>query len=158
MIQTRQFILTARILVVFALFPFLGTSQSNGFEVIRSIELMDQIYEHLEKYYVDDIKPGNLSKTAIDAMLQELDPYTVYYHESNIEDYRLMTTGQYGGIGALIRKSGDYVYVAEPYEGNPAQKEGLLAGDKIVSIDGKSMAGKESDEVSSALKGPKEQR
>lgn len=155
MIQTRQFILTARILVVFALFPFLGTSQSNGFEVIRSIELMDQIYEHLEKYYVDDIKPGNLSKTAIDAMLQELDPYTVYYHESNIEDYRLMTTGQYGGIGALIRKSGDYVYVAEPYEGNPAQKEGLLAGDKIVSIDGKSMAGKESDEVSSALKGPK---
>ena len=155
MIQTRQFILTARILVVFALFPFLGTSQSNGFEVIRSIELMDQIYEHLEKYYVDDIKPGNLSKTAIDAMLQELDPYTVYYHESNIEDYRLMTTGQYGGIGALIRKSGDYVYVAEPYEGNPAQKEGLLAGDKIVSVDGKSMAGKESDEVSSALKGPK---
>ena len=155
MIITRQIIVTACIFIAFALLPFIGSSQSNGFEVIRSIELMDQIYEHLEKYYVDDIKPGNLSKTAIDAMLQELDPYTVYYHESNIEDYRLMTTGQYGGIGALIRKSGDYVYVAEPYEGNPAQKEGLLAGDKIVSIDGKSMVGKESDEVSSALKGPK---
>ena len=85
-----------------------GFSQSSGFEVIRSLEQLDQIYEHLEKYYVDDIQTGNLSKTAIDAMLKELDPYTVYYHESNIEDYQLMTTGQYGGIGALIRKKGDY--------------------------------------------------
>lgn len=152
---TFKIVTNVRLLFVFALIPFLGSSQSNGFEVIRSIELMDQIYEHLEKYYVDDIQPGNLSKTAIDAMLKELDPYTVYYHESNIEDYRLMTTGQYGGIGALIRKSGDFVYVAEPYEGNPAQKEGLLAGDKIIAIDGNSMKGKASDEVSSALKGPK---
>jgi carboxyl-terminal processing protease len=96
-----------------------------------------------------------LGKTAIDAMLKELDPYTVYYHESNIEDYRLMTTGQYGGIGALIRKIGDYTFIAEPYEGNPAQKSGLQAGDKIISVDGKDMFKKESDDVSSALKGPK---
>ena len=73
-------------------------AQSNGFEVIRSLELMDQIYEYLEKYYVDDLDAGNLSKSAIDAMLEELDPYTVYYHETDIEDYQLMTTGQYGGI------------------------------------------------------------
>ena len=116
---------------------------------------MDQIYEHLEKYYVDDIKAGNLSKTAIDAMLKDLDPYTVYYHESNIEDYRLMTTGQYGGIGSLIRKNGDFVYVAEPYQDKPAQKSGLKAGDKILEIDGKSMEKKSSSEVSTALKGPK---
>lgn len=135
--------------------PFAGFGQSNGFEVIRSLELMDQIYEQLEKYYVDDVQAGQLSKTAIDAMLKELDPYTVYYHESNIEDYRLLTTGQYGGIGALIRKSGEFVYIAEPYEGKPAQTAGLKAGDKILAIDGKSMKAKSSEDVSNALKGPK---
>ncbi len=130
-------------------------AQSNGFEVIRSLELMDQIYEYLEKYYVDDLDAGNLSKSAIDAMLEELDPYTVYYHETDIEDYQLMTTGQYGGIGALIRKMNDYTYIAEPYENNPAHKSGLIAGDKILEIDGNEMKGKTSEEVSTALKGPK---
>jgi len=143
------------ILVTSILLSFTGSSQSNGFEVIRSLELMDQIYEQLDKYYVDDVKAGSLSKTAIDAMLKELDPYTVYYHESNIEDYQMMTTGQYGGIGALIRKKGDFVYIAEPYEGEPAQTSGLKAGDKILSIDGVTMEKKNSSEVSSALKGPK---
>ena len=142
-------------IIAIFLFSLTGLSQSNGFEVIRSLELMDQIYEQLDKYYVDDVKAGSLSKTAIDAMLKELDPYTVYYHESNIEDYQLMTTGQYGGIGALIRKKGDFVYIAEPYEGEPAQISGLKAGDKIISIDGVSMEKKNSGEVSSALKGPK---
>ncbi len=130
-------------------------AQSNSFEVIRSLEQLDQIYEHLEKFYVDDIKTGNLSKVAFDAMLQELDPYTVYYHESNIEDYQLMTTGQYGGIGALIRKKDDFVFIAEPYEGSPAAMAGLKAGDKIISIDGMSMEEKTSEDVSNALKGPK---
>ena len=134
---------------------FNSSSQSNSFEVIRSLEQLDQIYEHLEKYYVDDIKTGNLSKVAFDAMLRELDPYTVYYHESNIEDYQLMTTGQYGGIGALIRKKDEFVYIAEPYEGNPAANSGLKAGDKILSIDGNSMKSKSSEDVSNALKGPK---
>ncbi|MDG1657787.1 MAG: S41 family peptidase [Crocinitomicaceae bacterium] len=134
---------------------FTSFGQSNGFEVLKSLELMDQIYEQLDKYYVDEIQAGNLSKTAIDAMLKELDPYTVYYHESNIEDYRLLTTGQYGGIGALIRKNGDFVYVSEPYEGNPASESGLRAGDKILEIDGKDMKGLSSSEVSTALKGPK---
>jgi carboxyl-terminal processing protease len=139
-----------------SLLAFQGVkAQSNGFEVLKSMELMDMIFQQLEMNYVDDIKPGEMSKTAIDAMLKELDPYTVYYHEANMEDYRLMTTGQYGGIGALIRKMGDYTYIAEPYEGNPAQKAGAKAGDKILSIDDKDMKGKPSDEVSSALKGPK---
>jgi carboxyl-terminal processing protease len=119
------------------------------------MELLDQIYQYLDMYYVDVPQTGKLAKTGIDAMLKELDPYTVYYHESNIEDYRLMTTGQYGGIGALIRKIGDTTCIAEPYEGNPAQKSGLEAGDKIISIDGKTMIGLPSDDVSSALKGPK---
>jgi carboxyl-terminal processing protease len=140
------------------LFCFVSSSinaQSNGFELIKGLELMDLIYQQLETHYVDEPKPGKLSKVAIDAMLKELDPYTVYYHEANMEDYKLITTGQYGGIGALIKKSGDYIYISEPYEGNPAQKSGLRAGDKILSIDGKDMVKKPSDEVSSALKGPK---
>ncbi|WP_430405588.1 S41 family peptidase [Fluviicola sp.] len=130
-------------------------AQSNGFEEIKSMELMDLIFQQLETNYVDEIKPGEMSKTAIDAMLKQLDPYTVYYHESNMEDYRMMTTGQYGGIGALIRKMGDYTFIAEPYEGKPAQTSGAMAGDKILSIDGKDMKGKPSDEVSDALRGPK---
>ncbi|MGB1517813.1 MAG: S41 family peptidase, partial [Crocinitomicaceae bacterium] len=146
-------------IIVFSFSFFLSIgfvqSQNNGFETIKSLELTDQIYEHLEKYYVDDVNIGTLSKNAIDAMLKELDPYTVYYHESNIEDYRLMTTGQYGGIGALIRKVGDYVCISEPYEGNPALEAGLMAGDKILSVDGKNMKDKSSTEVSTALKGPK---
>jgi carboxyl-terminal processing protease len=130
-------------------------AQSNGFETLKSLELMDQIYENLDLYFVDEPQNGKLSKTAIDAMLKELDPYTVYYHESNIEDYRLLTTGQYGGIGALIRQMGDYTFIAEPYEDCPAAKSGIKAGDKILTIDGKNMAKKTTDEVSDALKGPK---
>lgn len=140
---------------LFLLFTFTGSAQSNGFEVLKNMELMDLIFQHLEMYYVDETQPGNMGKTAIDAMLRELDPYTVYYHESNMEDYRLMTTGQYGGIGALIRKIGDYTYIAEPYEGNPAFKAGLKAGDRILSIDNVDMKKKDSEEVSNALKGPK---
>ncbi len=143
-----------QIFIVFLL-SFQSIGQSNHFEMVKNMELMDQIYEHLEKYYVDEPQVGHLSKISIDAMLKELDPYTVYYHESNMEDYRMMTTGQYGGIGSLIRKIGDYIYIAEPYEGNPAEKAGFVAGDKILSIDGKNMVGKNSEDVSSSLKGPK---
>jgi carboxyl-terminal processing protease len=141
--------------VAFLLSLQFGYAQSNSFETLKSLEIMDQIYEHLDLYFVDETKNGQLAKTGIDAMLKELDPYTVYYHESNIEDYRLMTTGQYGGIGALIRKMGDFSYIAEPYEGKPAQAAGLKAGDKIISIDGKNMEKKTTEEVSDALKGPK---
>lgn len=143
------------IILLVSLFSFNMFGQSSGFEVIRSLEIQDQIYENLEKYYVDDIEAGKLSKVGIDAMLKELDPYTVYYHESNIEDYQLMTTGQYGGIGALIRKVDEYVYIAEPYQGNPAVNAGLKAGDKIIEIDGISMKDKSSEDVSNSLKGPK---
>jgi carboxyl-terminal processing protease len=153
MIKTKRLILLSSIAFLFN--ATTSWTQSNGFEVLKNLEIMDQIYEHLDLYFVDEPQNGKLSKTGIDAMLKELDPYTVYYHESNIEDYRLMTTRQYGGVGALVRRMGDDTYFAEPYEGNPAQKSGIKAGDKIVSIDGKNMHKKSTDEVSSALKGPK---
>jgi carboxyl-terminal processing protease len=130
-------------------------AQSAGFEELKSLELMDQIYEHLDLYFVDEVGHGKLSKTAIDAMLNELDPYTVFYHEANIEDYRLMTTGQYGGIGASLGKIGEETYITELYENSPAQKGGLLAGDIILRVDNKSVAEKTTEEISNALKGPK---
>lgn len=137
------------------LFYALSYGQSESFEELKSLELMDQIYEHLDLYFVDEVAHGKLSKTAIDAMLKELDPYTVYYHEANIEDYRLMTTGQYGGIGALIGNMDNEIYITDPYEGNPAQKAGIQAGDKILRIDRKPISGKSVEEASNALKGPK---
>jgi carboxyl-terminal processing protease len=150
-ILIRKVVLVATILFS----TVFGFSQSNNFEVVKGLELMDLIYQNLDMHFVDEPKPGKLSKVAIDAMLKELDPYTVYYHEANMEDYRMMTTGQYGGVGALIRKMGDYICISEPYEGNPAQKSGLKAGDKILEIDGKNMVKKPSEDVSQALKGPK---
>ena len=132
-----------------------SNAQSREFEILKNLELIDQIHEHLELYFVDEPQTGKISKVAIDAMLKELDPYTVFYHESNMEDYRLMTTGEYGGIGALIRYIKGDTYIVEPYENQPAHLSGLKAGDKILSIDGKSMKGKSSKEVSTALKGPR---
>lgn len=143
------------IIIFICLFSNLNFAQSNGFESVKNLDLINLIYLNLEKFYVEEPAIGNISKAGIDAMLEELDPYTVYYHEANMEDYRIMTTGQYGGIGALIRPVDDHVIISEPYEGNPAQLAGLKAGDIILSIDGKSMLNKSSDEVSEALKGSK---
>ena len=140
--------------ILFIGFQF-AFGQSNRFEVIKNLELIDAIYEHLDKYYVEDPKPGSMSVAGINAMLEDLDPYTVFYPESDIEDYRLMTTGQYGGVGAMIRKIGDFVYFAEPYEDSPAAKSGVKAGDKIISIEGRSMEKKNTEDVSTGLKGPK---
>lgn len=135
---------------------FSQSKGSNGFNEIKNLEIIDLIYQNLDKYFVEQPNIGNITKVGIDAMLNQLDPYTVYYPASDIEDYRLMTTGQYGGVGALIRRDSDYVLIAEPYKDMPAYKAGLRAGDKILSIDGNSMKGADSKTVSKALKGPKE--
>lgn len=125
----------------------------NNFEISKNLDIFATLLKELDKNYAETINPGELTETAIDGMLETLDPYTVYIPESNAEDYKMLTTGQYGGIGALIHKSGDYVVISEPYEGFPAQKAGLVAGDKILEINGKSMKDKNSDEVSEILKG-----
>ncbi len=127
--------------------------QDNLFEVTKNIDIFVSVYKQINTFYVDEPKPGELMKKGIDEMLKSLDPYTVYYPESDIEEYRFMTTGQYGGIGALIHQKGDSVVIAEPYEGFPAQKAGLRAGDIILEVDGQSAIGKTSDEMSEVLKG-----
>lgn len=126
---------------------------NNNFELSKNLEIYGDIMRKLNLQYADDIKPGELTKTAIDAMLNQLDPYTVYVPESQLEDLDLMTKGEYGGIGALIQKQGEYVVISEPYENFPAQKSGLRAGDRIVEIDGESTVGKTSSQVSEKLKG-----
>src|SRR5476649_1858431 len=112
------------------------------FEVSKNLDIFATLFRELNIYYVDETNPGDLMKKGIDAMLESLDPYTNYIPESDIEDYRYMTTGQYGGIGALIRQHGDKILVAEPYEGFPAQKNDLRAGDVIVEVNGVSTKGK----------------
>lgn len=129
------------------------SQDQNNFEISKNIEIYVDVLRQLNLNYADDIQPGDLNKTAIDALLGKLDPYTVYIPESQLEDFELMTKGEYGGIGALIQKQGDYVVITEPYEGFPAQKSGLVAGDKIVKIDGESAKGKNTPDVSGKLKG-----
>ena len=130
-------------------------AQSEGFEIIKNLELIELITLELDKYFVDKPIPGKLMKVAIDAMLMELDPYTVLINESNIEDYRLMSTGQYGGVGAGLRSVNNQVVFSDIFENNPAHKAGIKTGDILLSIDGKSMTGKKPDEASDLLRGPK---
>jgi len=133
---------------------FAQTDEDNtNFEILKNLELFEAVYKNVDLYYVDESNPGELMRTAIDAMLAELDPYTNYIPESKMEDYKLMTTGQYGGIGAIIRLVGDNVAIIDPYEGFPAHKAGLIAGDEFVEIDGKNVEGLSTSEVSTKLKG-----
>ncbi|MBK7854047.1 MAG: S41 family peptidase [Bacteroidetes bacterium] len=123
------------------------------FEISRNLDIFSTLFRELNIYYVDGVKPGDLMKKGIDSMLESLDPYTNYIPESDIEDYRFMTTGQYGGIGALIGQRGDDVIITDPYENFPAQKADVRAGDVIIEIDGKSIKGKKYDDISKILKG-----
>jgi len=125
----------------------------NYFEISKNLDIFTTLYKELNTFYVDETNPGDLMKKGIDEMLKSLDPYTTYIPESEIEDFRFMTTGQYGGIGAMITQIGEFVYISEPYEGFPAQKAGLMAGDKILEINGKTAKGKTTEEVSKVLKG-----
>jgi carboxyl-terminal processing protease len=140
------------ILAIIFLFPFAGFNQNN-FEISKNLDIYTTLFRELNINYVDEINSGELMEEAINAMLESLDPYTIYIPESEVEDYRFMTTGQYGGIGALIHKQGDYVVISEPYEGFPAYKAGLKAGDRILKINNKSAKGKSSADVSKVLKG-----
>ncbi|HLP12660.1 MAG TPA: S41 family peptidase [Flavobacteriales bacterium] len=132
----------------------LRAPSTNEFEVTKNFEIFREIYTEIYSGYVDEHAPGDLMKRSIDGMLESLDPYTNYIPESDIEDYRIMTTGQYGGVGALIRKmDDDFNYIMEPYENSPIQKAGFKAGDKILEIDGNALKNKSTDEVSTMLKG-----
>jgi carboxyl-terminal processing protease len=153
-------LITSILLLLFGLFAFQATAQPEleeeqnaDFEILKNLELFELIYKTVDLNYVDEPNPGALMKAAIDAMLYELDPYTNYIPESQIEDFKLMSTGQYGGIGAIIRQNKEEVMVIDPQEGFPAQKAGLMPGDVFLEIDGRSVVNLTSEEVSEKLKG-----
>lgn len=148
--KIRNKIITAAI--VLASFVWFGFAE-DLFEVTKNLEVFNSLYKELNIAYVDDTDPGDLITVGIDAMLKSLDPYTVYIPESRMEDFRFMTTGQYGGIGSMIRKINDEIVIAEPYEGFAAAKAGLMAGDVILKVDNKSIAGMDQEEITTILKG-----
>ena len=150
----RKLFLIGGIAAVFGLMAF--DIADNYFEISKNLEIFAAVYKELNTYYVDDIEPAKLIKNGIDPMLKTLDPYTNYISESEIEDYRFMTTGQYGGIGAQVTERDGYVMIREPYDGWPAQKADVRAGDIIIAIDGKATKGKSTDDVSKMLKGQPE--
>ncbi|MFN8207426.1 MAG: S41 family peptidase [Bacteroidales bacterium] len=123
------------------------------FEIVKNLDIFYTLFKELNMFYVDETNPEQLIKKGIDGMLGSLDPYTEFIPESEADDFRFQTTGEYGGIGALIRKAGDYAVVSDPYEGFPAAKNGIQAGDLLLEIDGTSTKKKELPKVSELLKG-----
>ncbi|TXC85120.1 S41 family peptidase [Luteibaculum oceani] len=148
----RPIAIATLVIVVFSSLAF-TVRERNLFEIAKNIEIFTSMYREINMYYVDETKPGELMRTAIDAMLSSLDPYTVYISEAQIEDYRFMTNRVYGGIGATIRQMDGRVVISEPYPGFPAAKAKLKAGDEILAVDGESVKGKPTSEVSDRLKG-----
>jgi len=123
------------------------------FEIAKNIDIFASLFKEVNAYYVDEVNPNQVMKKGIDAMLESLDPYTNYIPEDEIEDFRTMTTGQYGGIGAVIGKRNERPIILMPYEGFPAHKAGLMVGDEIVSVDGIEVTSKATSDISKLLKG-----
>ncbi|MBV6653889.1 MAG: S41 family peptidase [Mameliella sp.] len=123
------------------------------FEILKNLEIFTNLYKEINTYYVDDVDPGQLMRTGIDAMMESLDPFTNYISESEIEGYRFMTEGKYNGIGAISQKIDSFVTIVELYEGQAADKAGLKPGDRLISIDGKDAVGKTPEQVNNILRG-----
>jgi len=149
--RKRLFLLAAPL--VFSISVFITAFTEDLFEISKNLDVFSSMYRELNLYYVDETKPGQLIKTASDAMLQSLDPYTEYYTESEIEDYKIITTGQYGGIGASVRELVDRVLISEVYENSPASRAGIKTGDMITEINGITMKGKSPEDISRLMKG-----
>lgn len=143
----------AAIILLVVSVGFLSFNESRDFKLVKNIEVFSNLFRELNYFYVDNPDPEKMIQTGIDAMLNTLDPYTVFIPESELEDFNFVTTGQYGGVGSLIRPSGDYIVISEVYKGFPADRAGLKAGDLIIQIDDTSIKGLNSSRVSELMKG-----
>jgi len=148
----KRSLLSIAILAV-VLTTFLAFKDGDDFKIAKSLDIYYSLFRDVNIYYVDETDPQEMVENSINSMLKELDPYTVYIPEEDMDDFTFMTTGQYGGIGALIRNNGEHPIIAQPYRGFPADKGGLKAGDKILEIDGKPTNEYKLSEVSERLKG-----
>lgn len=151
---------TGRIIIVLTLLFIVGIStgflinqETRDFRIAKNLDIFFSLFRELNTFYVDEIDPDKVIKSGIDNMLKSLDPYTVYYPESDVDEFTFMTTGKYGGIGSLVRNSGDYVVISEVYKGFPADLAGIKAGDLLKKVDGISLKGVSTDKVSEKLKG-----
>jgi len=147
----RAFLL---ILSTITLLAFVPSWQSNKyFEMMKNIEIYTNLYKELNTHYVEEIDPGKLMRIGLDAMVSSLDPYTNYISESDIEGFRIMSEGRYTGIGTQTRKIGNSITIVEIFEKLSADQAGLLVGDQIIEIDGRTTEGKSEEDVSDILRG-----
>ncbi len=148
---------TLILLLLLAFIPTITTKadDKHKLQLSRQLSVFNAILKELNLFYVDSIMPEKMMKKTIDAMLRNLDPYTVYYPKNESDELKMMTTGKYAGIGSIIRynEKKNYTVISEPYEGMPAMRAGLKAGDIILSIDGVNTLGMSSDSVSDMLRG-----
>jgi carboxyl-terminal processing protease len=151
---------STRIIIVFSLLLIIGIStgflvnqETRDFRIAKNLDIFFSLFRELNTFYVDEIDPDKLIKAGIDNMLKTLDPYTVYFPESEADEFAIMTTGKYGGIGSMVRSSGDYVVISEVYKGFPADKAGIKPGDILKKVDGTSLKGLTTEIVSEKLKG-----
>ena len=146
-----------RRLILLMLIPTVILSWSfvdDFFLISKEIDIFSHVYREVNKYYVDEVKPGELMKTGVDGMLKVLDPYTNYYPESEIEDYRIKhVSAEYGGIGASSFRMGDSIVIYDVYESFPAQVADVRAGDLLLSVNGRSIKGLAPDEIDGLVKG-----
>ncbi len=148
---------TKKIIFGIILTTVIGTTifsfTNKDFEIVKNLDIFYTLFREVNLFYVDETNPEDLVEKSIEGMLETLDPYTTYIPESEMDDFKFMTTGKYGGIGALIRRNEHYTVITDPYRGFPADKAGLKAGDVIIEIDGQSIKDKSADDVSELLKG-----
>jgi carboxyl-terminal processing protease len=132
---------------------FFAMQETRDFRIAKNLDIFFSLFRELNTFYVDEINPDKVIKTSIDDMLKSLDPYTVYYSESEADDFTFMTTGKYGGIGSLVRGGGDFATISDVYKGFPADLAGIKAGDILKKVDGVFLKGTSTDKVSDKLKG-----
>lgn len=148
----KKLTLLAALLIVLSVIASAAT-RSKKSEISRNLDIFNALYKELQTFYVDSIDAEKSINTAIAAMLNDIDPYTEYFSSKEQDQFRTMTTGEYGGIGSVIQQSDQGVIVVEPYKGSPAQMAGLRPGDIFLMIDGDSVTSLSSDKVSEKLKG-----
>jgi len=149
----KLIIIVSLLLVVGISTGFLVSQETRDFRIAKNLDIFFTLFRELNTFYVDEIDPDKVIKAGMDNMLKTLDPYTVYFPESEADEFAILTTGKYGGIGSLVRNSGDYVVISEVYKGFPADKAGIKPGDLLKKVDGTSLKGLPTEKVSEKLKG-----
>ena len=153
-IRSGKFIVIVSLLLVVGISTgFLLNQETRDFRIAKNLDIFFTLFKELNTFYVDEIDPDKLIKAGMDNMLKTLDPYTVYFPESEADEFTILTTGKYGGIGSMVRNSGDYVVISEVYKGFPADKAGIKPGDLLKKVDGTSLKGLSTEKVSEKLKG-----